>query len=134
MPSPFLPSMFLGGSINRSSSGLPGQAGGTPTNSTTPGFDIQVPGAGAAYNPFNPDLGGPGGTDPGFGGRPGAPDNLVLTSNTTNGPNVPGTSPVTFSTLAVPTTPEPSPLLLLAAGLAAFLLWKKRDALKGTSA
>jgi hypothetical protein len=41
---------------------------------------------------------------------------------------------VTVGAAAVPATPEPSPLLLLATGLGVFFVWKKRNALKSTMA
>lgn len=94
------------------------------------GFTSQVPGAGAAYNPFNPDLGnGNSGTGVSTGSL-GTTFQIQLAN---------GTARITaasaaLTAAAVPATPEPSPLLLLATGLGVFFLWKKREALKSSLA
>ena len=99
----------------------------------------QVPGAAAAFNPFNPGLGAIVG-----GGNAGGNSGAALSASNGQGANIVGSlgltgpggtiSTAALATTAVPDTPEPSPLLLLATGLGVFFFWKKREALKRMTA
>ena len=117
-----------GGLVSPSSGKTNGRGGNGSAAFTggTSGSNSQVPGAGAAYNPFNPELGAA------TGNTPGNSISLLLANGTTARITAAG---VTFGPSdPVSATPEPSPLLLLATGLGVFFVWKKRSALKSTMA
>lgn len=122
-----------GGFVNKPSgnSNSQGQDGASATGGTTWRNGSQVPGAGAALNPFSPELGSTTGTSTSTStGSNGGTINLLLANGTTARISA---AAITLSD-PVSATPEPSPLLLLATGLGVFFVWKKRNALKSTMA
>jgi hypothetical protein len=127
--------VFGGGAFDRSSNNAASSNAGSSADShgSNPGFSTQVPGAGGAYNPFNPDLGagGSGGSTSGNTKTGFSTISLQLLNGTTAHITASG---LTLDPASVPATPEPSPLLLLATGLGVFFVWKKWDTLKSTMA